>query len=287
MEYFECAKRYYHEHGHLLIFKHEHYEGKDLGRWVSNQRHYYNSKQQSIATQKVELLNTIGMIWNMNDSSWELGFSYAQKYYQEHGNLDIKADYVVDGYNLGHWILNQRSKHTGRYATSCRLSEHQIERLSEIGMIWNALDYRWERMYDLAKEYYEATGSLLVPYEYCIDNNKLGRWILQQRKNYRTGTNPNFTKERIKRLEDIGMVWEIGKGQIRPKKLDQNWLTMFNILKDELEKKPDIVITKRYETDAGVKIGSWLNRQKRLFEGKVDGVLLDWQIEMLRSIKVF
>ena len=114
----------------------------------------------------------------------------------------------------------------------------------------------------------------------------MGRWILQQRKNYKTGTNPNFTEDRIKRLESIGMVWEIGKGNVRPQKLDQNWLMMFNILDAELTKNPDIKITKRYITTDGIKIGSWLNRQKRVFQGKETGVLLEWQIEMLKSLKV-
>ena len=157
MEYYECAKRYYDEHGNLLITKSANYEGKDLGKWVNNQRHYYNSKQTSLATQKVELLNRIGMVWNKNDASWELGFSYAQRYYQKHGNLDVKSDFVIDGYNLGHWILNQRAKYTERYATTGKLSEHQIERLNAIGMIWNALDYRWEFMFGLAEEYYQNT----------------------------------------------------------------------------------------------------------------------------------
>ena len=286
MEYYECAKRYYEEYGNLLIIKAAYYEGKDLGKWVNNQRHYYNSKQKSLATQKVELLNRIGMVWNKNDASWEVGFSYAQRYYQEHGNLDVKADFVIDGYNLGHWILNQRSKYTERYTTTGRLSEHQIERLNAIGMIWNALDYRWEYMFGLAEEYYRNTGSLLVPGEYCVNENKLGQWILMQRSNYKSRTNPNFTEEKIKRLESIGMVWEIGKGQVRPQKLDLKWIEMFQILKEELERNPGIRISKRYTTIEGVKIGSWLNRQKRLSEGKEEGVLLDWQIEMLRSLKI-
>ena len=183
-------------------------------------------------------------------------------------------------------IRNQRSKYTERYATSGRLSEHQITRLSEIGMIWNVLDYRWETMFNLAKTYYQSTGSLLIPYEYCVDGNKLGQWILQQRKNYKTGTNSNFTEERIKRLESIGMVWEVGKGNIRPQKLDQDWLIMFNILNDELTKKPDIKITKRYITADGIKIGSWLYHQKRVFLGSEAGVLREWQIEMLKALKV-
>ena len=286
MEYYECAKRYYQEHGHLLIIKAESYEDKDLGKWVNNQRHYYNSKQRTLATQKVELLNAIGMVWNKNDASWELGFSHALKYYQEHGNLDVESNYIIDGYDLGHWIRNQRTKYTERYSSSGKLSKSQIDRLNSIGMIWDALDHRWKFMFELAKDYYNSTGSLLVPCSYCVDGHKLGQWILTQRENYKSRTNPNFTDEKIKQLESIGMVWEIGKGKVRPKQLDQNWIEMFNILEKELNITPANKITKRYTTADGVKIGSWLNRQRRVYKGNERGVLLDWQIEMLKSLEV-
>ena len=77
---------------------------------------------------------------------------------------------------------------------------------------------KWEQMYQKAKEYYEANGHLRVPLKYVTDDGlKLGYWISLIRK-VRKGTaehSVELTKERIKRLDDIGMVWECRKKKIK------------------------------------------------------------------------
>lgn len=57
----------------------------------------------------------------------------------------------------------------------------------------------WDEMYEIARGYYEHQGNLLVPIQYVSEENiKLGAWIANQRKQYKTG---KLTKDRIELLE--------------------------------------------------------------------------------------
>lgn len=69
----------------------------------------------------------------------------------------------------------------------------------------------WDEMYEEAKRYADKYGSIeTVSHGYVTDKgNKLGQWISQQR-GIRKGTRKHsivMDKERIKRLDDIGMNW--------------------------------------------------------------------------------
>ena len=74
----------------------------------------------------------------------------------------------------------------------------------------------WSGMYELAKAYSEShNGSLKISqnfktvngYEYDEDGIALGSWIATQRGVYKGQMRGILTKEQIKMLEDIGMIW--------------------------------------------------------------------------------
>ena len=44
-----------------------------------------------------------------------------------------------------------------------KLPKEQKEKLKEIGFVVNVLDEQWNKMYRLAKIYYEKHGNLLIP----------------------------------------------------------------------------------------------------------------------------
>ena len=70
--------------------------------------------------------------------------------------------------------------------------------------------------YEKAKQYYIQNGNLDVPTEYEDENgHKLGQWISKQRSYYlRTSKRGTITKERIEKLNRIGMVWNVSDYQV-------------------------------------------------------------------------
>ena len=70
----------------------------------------------------------------MHDN-WLKMYEFAQKYYWQHKDLEIKIKYVTEeGIKLGMWISNQRKKYKNG-----KLSHQQIEMLNSIGMIWKCI----------------------------------------------------------------------------------------------------------------------------------------------------
>ena len=58
----------------------------------------------------IKRLEEIGMCWQgAREAAWERHFSEAEKYFRQHGNLAIPADYVTgDGCRLGRWVRRQK-----------------------------------------------------------------------------------------------------------------------------------------------------------------------------------
>lgn len=74
-------------------------------------------------------------------------------------------------------------------------------------MVWDVHEANWLEMYQFACEYYEEKGDLLIPEDYIIyDYIKLGSWISEQRK---LKVDNSLSEERIRLLEEIGMIWDI------------------------------------------------------------------------------
>lgn len=69
--------------------------------------------------------------------TWEEWYNLAKEYYAEHGNLRIPHDLEVDGCKIGKWIVNQRVARNNPNSGQ-KITLEQIERLNEIGMVWNA-----------------------------------------------------------------------------------------------------------------------------------------------------
>lgn len=200
------AEKYFIEKGNLLVpFGYSTCEGFNLGYWISEQRGKY--KREKLSSEQIELLNKIGMVWQVKgDFSWEKCFESAKKYFEINGDLLVPQSYVDDsGFTLGVWINNLRAKYKGDI--SPQLTAEQIKELEGIGMVWSVKPKRaWEFYYEYALRFYEHNLSLCVPVNYEVDGIKLGKWIANQRRYRKAG---KLNKLQIDLLDNIEMVWEV------------------------------------------------------------------------------
>ena len=217
---------------------------------------------------------------------WQERFELAKEYYKKNGNLLITSDYVVnkDGekINLGMWINTQRKKYK-----SGKLSKERILLLEDIKMVWkfhnkypleenleNDVEsknlLKWNRMYNLAKEYYEKNGNLLIPHSYLVnfggETYRLGNWVHNQRNFYKRG---KLTQNKIKLLEDLGIKWSDVKRGV----LDRKWLIMYKETLKYYNENGNLVIPNDYiVTINGIDylLKKWIINQKNyLNSGKL------------------
>lgn len=282
---YSLAKRYYEENGDLEVpARYVTPEGYSLGRWIYNVRNIRKGIQQGqLSDDQIARLDLLGMRWdNLHDITWERNFAAAEDYYRTHGNLDANSKYVTeDGVQLGLWLCSLRTwERAGAHRKY--LTVDRKAKLESIGMVWDVLDFYWERNYSAACEYYREHRNLDVPSQYVSpDGIRLGTWIgriRQLRYGACKGTPP--TEEQIQRLDKIGMIWE--------STIDYRWNMGYKQLVLYKHQYSNVDVPAQYVCENGFQLGAWVQRQRRSYKqgkmsvervNKLEALGLVWDVE--------
>jgi len=265
-QFYEAAKRFYEQNGHLDIqVGYVTEDGLKLGRWFRTMRNMH--REGTLSEKKQKLLEDIGMKWDSQIMrNWFDKYRLAKEYFEEHGNLNIKVKYIApDGTRLGTWISTQRSHYLKGI-----LSDEQIEMLEKIGMVWNRDDSRWEDSFRYAEKFVASGGDInSLPEDYLIDGFNLTRWIRAQRDRKKKG---KISPDRITKLKKIGLQWEV---------YEPVWQKNFQYAQEYYLKHGDLLVPRHYECSDGFKLDTWLQNQRTKYR---TGKLSDDRIEKLESI---
>jgi len=286
---YSLAKAYYEEHGNLdMLASYRTEDGYPLGHWVATQRGIRKGKTHGCLTaERIRKLDAIGMSWeSVPDRQWEKSYRAAKEYYGEHGNLNVTWNYVTkEGIHLGEWLNTLRCcKKTG--ARQNYLTEERAKKMDEIGMIWGKYDYFWERNYQAAAAYYKEHGNLNLPVSYVnADGIKLGSWVWRIRKernknsqNREREDQKTLTEEQIRRLDQIGMVWDHSN--------ESKWEKGYREAEAYAAVHGNLLVPARYATEDGFRLGNWISNQRHQFQknklseqriAKLDALGMAWQ----------
>ena len=292
---------------------------------LENRKQNDSDKSKSILDKKkIARLTAIGMIWDKKSyTTWEKAYAFAEQYYQEHGNLDIPVTYKTeDGFRLGRWVRRQRDQYQKeavllkeeavysekavyREEINVRLKNGQttqkdsskiqpfssakerIQKLSQIGMIWENIDL-WNQKFELAKKYYCEHGNLKMPRDYIVDGIWLSRWLREQKtklaaqekeiqkfdKERQFDTKKQLTKEQREKLYSIGIQPGISQSEL-------SWKQQYKEAEEFYQEHGHLSIPKRYIGKTGKHLGVWIARQRANRKG---GILTKEQIILLDGI---
>ncbi len=293
---FTIAETYYHEHGNLLVPKGCISDGLNLYSWISRQRHRYSliqsqnnavereEKDRPLTEEQINALESIGMIWNINDYAWERAFALAQRYYKEHGNLIVPKNYEEDGINLSHWVWTQRRIVNGtKGVTSRPLTEEQIRRLEEIGMVWAPKSKGFSYYYGLAKKFYDAyghtdfpEGEVMVAGEVLSESGEnLAAWKREQEHGDFLEKKDGRAKEKLEMLHEIGMCLDYG---LPP------WERKYRAAEKYYREHGDLLVPFTYITEDGIQLGKWISNQRIKRRGVWGSPPTEEQIHKLDAI---
>lgn len=209
LAFYRLAEQYRREHGDLLVPNDYVCQGKRLGAWIGTQRMEYKSRTNLRFTQaRVDLLNAIGMVWDVRQFQWNRMYQALERYLQKHGTARVPQSYVTEeGVKLGIWLNKVRMEYKRG-----RLSQARQAQLEALGVVWEPEVLRresWEHFFALLEDYVVCNGTF-PPATYQTEAGmKLGIWLSSQRQAMRG--NPNFlmTPERKALLDQIGMHWTL------------------------------------------------------------------------------
>ena len=159
------------------------------------------------------------------------------------GSLEEEMRAAITYYNYfgdGEKIVAERFKVIDEVG-DCRKLFNELE---------EALTASWDRMYDCAKTYYRAFGSLDVPAKYkTSDGYSLGGWLRTQRQ-IRAGRAVGILGEdRIAKLDALGMRWESVN--------DASWERHYAACKAYRDEHGDLNVPGDFVTN-GIALGSWI-----------------------------
>jgi len=198
------AKKYHSIYGTINIEDNYMFEGFNLGNWISNAIAFYN--RGILPQERIKQLEELGIVWSRNNNeeyAWEKKYLQLKTFLIDHNISELSAE---THYALYMWLDKQKLA-----IENNELPEEKFNKLSELNI---SLERRtknkdnWDYNYNLAKEYYETHGHLLMPKEYKSKNgDNLGYWITVQRMAYNGNGRWTITEEKIERLNQIGMEW--------------------------------------------------------------------------------
>jgi hypothetical protein len=225
-------------------------DGTQLGQWVVHQRQAY--RRGTLGEERRRRLESLpGWIWGgMHDDAWEAGFDRLERYVEREGNSRVPDTYRdVDGFSLGKWVRNQRT----RYQKGT-LGEERRSRLEAVpGWTWSIFGAGWEDWFERLQSYVKREGNSRVPNRYRDgDGLQLGNWVQNRRKEYQEGT---LDEERRDQLEALpGWTWNA---------LEDAWEEGFSRLQGYIQLEGHSRVPAQLVEDDGFRLGRWVHRQRQ------------------------
>lgn len=194
---FRCLTEFVAQEGHAKV--NDDYrtaDGFQLGTWVGRQR----STRNSLSPERKSRLESLpGWSWDRRADRWEDGYRHLAEFVGQTGHCRGVLSYKsADGFPIGQWVTQQRSKVDG-------VSPERKARLEALpGWSWKPHADKWEEGFRYLTEFANREGHCRVSSSYkTADGYRLGQWVGVQRT-----TVEKLSPERKVLLESLpGWVW--------------------------------------------------------------------------------
>ncbi|CAE8652814.1 unnamed protein product, partial [Polarella glacialis] len=208
------------------------------------------------------------------DARWQLGLAQLTQYQQEHGHCRVPWKHSMGcDFALWSWVSYQRAARRAN-----RLTAQQVKQLDALGFLWEVVKAAsWEEMFEHLKAYKQEYGHTRVNKLYVADGGfKLGRWVNHQRRARKGQGGRKMDAEQIEQLDSLGFVWDLRAA---------SWEENFELLKAYKQEHGHTRVPHCYVSADGVKLGHWVNTQRRGRKGQGSFKIDAEQIEQLDSLE--
>ncbi len=163
LAFYRLAEQYRREHGDLLVPNDYVCQGKTP--WSLDWHPAYGIKNRTnlrFTQARVDLLNAIGMVWDVRQFQWNRMCQALERYLQKHGTARVPQSYVTEeGGKLGIWLNKVRMEYKRG-----RLSQARQAQLEALGVVWEPEVLRresWEHFLRCWRTMLFVTGHFRLP----------------------------------------------------------------------------------------------------------------------------
>ncbi len=215
-----------------------------LRSWLGIQR---NTKNRIDPSRRQRLEALPGWSWDARSYKWEEGFSYLNRFSEQHGHCRVPKDHKAsDGYRLGSWVTNQRT-------TKDTMLTDRRKRLQALtGWSWNVWSEKWEEGFSHLQEFSHREKHCRVSVTFKThDGYQLGQWVSIQRN-----SRSKMDTERQRRLEAlVGWSWNA---------IDDRWEEGFASLEEFSKREGHCQPPKGYKSETAYPLGNWVATQRHV-----------------------
>ncbi|MFM9968435.1 MAG: Helicase associated domain protein, partial [Burkholderiales bacterium] len=229
-----------------------------LGTWCNNQRNLF--KTNSLSRKRVARLERLGFVWDPLVTAWEQMYIALRGYQVDHGHCNVPQRWQENP-ELGIWCGVQR-----RSKCSNKLSSDRVNRLDQLGFVWDPLAAAWEEMFTALTEYERNHGNCDVSV-LDAEYSELGRWVANQRSRLHAG---KLDESRKVQLDAIGFTWDTR---------DETWATQFAELLRYKSAHGDCRVPRRWKEN--LDLARWVGTQRQKMK---NGRLASERISRLSEI---
>ncbi|TSD93109.1 helicase [Gordonia rubripertincta] len=194
--------RYVAVYGTSVVPRHAMVDGFAIGVWVDHRRSQYREGRLP-AHRVTQLENEFpDWRWNVYDSAFEEGIAHLRRYVAVHGTSNARQRDSIDDFRIGLWVANRRSDYRDG-----RLPAERAQRIEREfpDWRWNVYDSAFEEGLAHLHRYVAVHGTSSAPRTATVDGFKIGLWVANRRKEFRSGRLP---AERVTRLENEFPDWQ-------------------------------------------------------------------------------
>ena len=229
MQKYEKLKKYQKEFGNIDVPCFYEKDQVKLGLWLNNQRQAYKGNTtRKITEEQIQLLNKLGIKWQINEKKWDDYYQLLKEYQQLYGNIEVPYYYEKNQMKLGKWLNRQRYyKNKGMNS----ITQKQISLLNELGIKWQINEKTWEDYYNELKEYKEKHGNTNIStYDknYKKEERKLGIWLQHQKQAYAGHGTLKITQNQIQLLNQLEIDWNIPNTRFLKKEITEQNKERYN-----------------------------------------------------------
>ncbi len=276
-KYYEAAQKYFQEYGDLLVSAaKESYSEVKLGRWIAQLRmHRKNGSRGNFLTaERIEMLDKIGMVWDVSDYLWERNYEAAVRYYRREGNLEVPFYYIDEqGVRLGTWVSTMRKAKMER-------EDKLVLETDSVGIDQNVSEINSAEVTQLAFEEINPVEIMKVVSEEInsakntqvvsrpenrdgkSEKNKMREKSLllgnaesdHADEQEKSAVKCRISQEQIQRLDAIGMVWE--------SRHDTAWNNAYEAACRYKQEYGNLDIPVAYISKEGCRLGKWIRHQR-------------------------
>lgn len=258
-----------------------------LRDWLIAQKSLYREEncEADLDWERHDLLDDIGMDWEKQKSGRAV-YSYAyraQKYYEEHGNLNVPEGYRdMMGVDLYEWVKRQWRLYHRPGAEKSKAYKSKKKELTKLGFDWSCdghwdwdpKEAAWLKNYNSIKAYVDEYEKLPVgaaAFQLPSEANS-EFWIDGQRAAMRNGL---MNEDKQKMLADIGIVY----GQ-----MESEWQESYSFVKEYFQQNKRLPLGVNSQVMSnGNQSGPWISAQRMKMK---DNALSTEKVKMLKEIGI-